>query len=62
MNYFLSHTEMENLRYVTGEHERISNQLESLAENSNNPVTRIRLHQDAEHAKLAHRQLLSYFS
>lgn len=36
MNQYLTHTELENLHYLIGEHQKIANQLEVLAQTSAN--------------------------
>ncbi|MGJ9457261.1 hypothetical protein [Oceanobacillus sp. CF4.6] len=62
MNHFLSHTEIANLRHIIEEHERIANQLESLAQTSEKQEISNKLHKDAEVAKLLHQQLLTTFN
>ncbi|WP_067727482.1 hypothetical protein [Oceanobacillus damuensis] len=62
MNFYLSHSEIENLRYIIGQHERIANQLESLAYTSVKPDVREKLLSDAERAKLAQQQLLTFYN
>ncbi|WP_339228457.1 hypothetical protein NSQ77_01575 [Oceanobacillus sp. FSL K6-2867] len=58
MNHYLTHTELENLHYLIGEHKKIAHQLEVLAQKSEDPETRSKLIIDAQSAKLAHEQLL----
>ncbi len=59
MNYFLSHTEMANLRYIIEENDRILMRLETLAQTTDNIEIRNKLHTDADSAKLAQSYLLS---
>ena len=61
MNQYLTHTELENLHYLIGEHQKIANQLEVLAQTSANPKIKSNLKIAAESAKAAHNQMLSSF-
>lgn len=58
----MSHSELENLRYIIDEHEKVANQLEYLSQTIQNPEVRSQLQMDAESAKEAQRQLLTIFN
>ncbi|WP_249872052.1 hypothetical protein [Oceanobacillus saliphilus] len=62
MNFFLSYAETENLRHIIGQHDQIANRLESLAQNCADRDMQVRLRTDAEAAKLAQQQLLTFFN
>ncbi|HLR68029.1 hypothetical protein [Virgibacillus alimentarius] len=56
----LTQTELENLRQIIGEHGMIANKLETYAQSAMCPELKSMLQQDAQSARQAQQQLLTY--
>ncbi|MBP2239862.1 hypothetical protein J2Z40_000415 [Cytobacillus eiseniae] len=60
MTQSLTQTEVENLRRIIGEHGMISNKLEAYSQSAMDPELKAILQRDAQAAKSAQQQLLSF--
>ncbi len=56
----LTQTEVENLRRIIGEHGMIANKLEAYAQTAIDPELKTMLQRDAQAAKTAQQQLLTF--